>query len=132
MRVYYAMMAHGYRKQLGDWGEQVACAYLEEQGCAILARKFRTREGEVDIIAARDKALLFVEVKTRGSDAFGLGEDALTPKKLKSLLLCSQAYLEKLPEPQPDWQIDLIVVEGKLGQTRPNLLHYQNLGEVSQ
>ncbi len=39
------------------------------------------------------------------------------------------AYLAKLGDPAPDWQIDLIVVEGTLGQPEPTLLHYQNLGE---
>lgn len=83
----------------------------------------------MDIIASKDAALLFVEVKTRATEEYGLGEDALTPKKLQSLLQCSQAYLDLLPEPLPSWQIDLIVVEGKMGQPRPSLLHYQNLGE---
>ncbi len=129
VRVYYAVMARGYRKQFGDWGEQLACDYLVEQGCKIIERKFRTRQGEVDIIASKDAALLFVEVKTRATEEYGLGEDALTPKKLQSLLQCSQAYLDLLPEPLPSWQIDLIVVEGKMGQPRPSLLHYQNLGE---
>ncbi len=132
VRVYYCMMARGYRKQLGDWGEQAACAYLEKQGCQILERNFRVRLGEADIIAEKNDVLLFVEVKTRAGKSYGLGEDALTPKKLQSLLQCVDAYLTKLGDPAPDWQIDLIVVEGTLGQPEPTLLHYQNLGEFPQ
>jgi len=124
------MMARGYRKQLGDWGEQAACDYLEKQGCQILERNFRVRQGEADIIAAKDGTLLFVEVKTRASQAYGFGEDALTPKKLQALLQSVDAYLSAFPEPLPAWQIDLIVVEGRLGQSDPNLLHYENLGEL--
>lgn len=126
------MMARGYRKQLGDWGEQAACVYLEKQGCRILERNYRIRLGEADIIAEKDGVLLFVEVKTRAGKSYGLGEDALTPKKLQSLLQCVDAYLAKLGDIAPDWQIDLIVVEGKLGQSSPTLLHYENLGEVPQ
>ncbi|HPS32673.1 MAG TPA: YraN family protein [Anaerolineaceae bacterium] len=122
-------MARGYRKQLGDWGEQAACDYLEKQGCQILERNYRVRQGEADIIAQKDGRLLFVEVKTRASQAYGYGEDAITPKKLQALLQSADAYLEHLPEPLPAWQIDLIVVEGRLGQPGPNLLHYENLGE---
>ena len=55
-------MSRGYRKQFGDWGEQVACDYLEKQGCQILERNFHTSLGEVDIIAARDGGLIFVFV----------------------------------------------------------------------
>ena len=73
-------MSRGYRKQFGDWGEQVACDYLEKQGCQILERNFHTSLGEVDIIAARDGGLIFVEVKTRANQSYGYGEDAVTPK----------------------------------------------------
>ncbi len=114
---------------MGDWGEEAACAYLEKQGCQILKRNFRVRQGEADIIASKDGTLLFVEVKTRANQAYGFGEDALTPKKMQALLQCVDAYLGDLPEPLPGWQIDLIVVEGKLGQPDPTLLHFENLGE---
>lgn len=125
-------MSRGYRKQFGDWGEQVACDYLEKQGCQILERNFHTPLGEVDIIAARDGGLIFVEVKTRANQSYGYGEDAVTPKKMQSLLQCVEEYLNNRPEPLPEWQLDLIVVEGAFGQPDPTLLHYQNLGDFSQ
>ena len=73
-----------------------------------------------------------MEVKTRSSRDFGLAEDAITPQKMVALERAVYAFLEAHPDLPQDWQIDLIVVEGTLGQPEPTLLHYQNLGEFPQ
>ena len=66
-------MARGYRKTLGDWGEQVASTYLETQGYEILARNYHSRHGELDLIATKNKKRLYlIEVKTRSNHAYGL------------------------------------------------------------
>ena len=54
----------------GAWGEAAAAAFLQAQGYTILARNFRTRWGEIDLVASDAKYLVFVEVKTRRSDHF--------------------------------------------------------------
>ena len=69
-------MARGYRKKLGDWGEQIASNYLETQGYEILARNYHTHHGELDLIATKNKSLCFIEVKTRSNHAYGFGEEA--------------------------------------------------------
>jgi putative endonuclease len=56
---------------LGRKGERIACRYLMRQGFDILARRYRGRSGEVDLIAFEGKILVFVEVKTRSSREFG-------------------------------------------------------------
>jgi len=76
-------MARGYRKTLGDWGEEVASDYLEKLGYKILARNFFTRFGELDLVAIKDHVLYFVEVKTRSNNSFGFGELAVTEKSYK-------------------------------------------------
>ena len=70
-------MTRGYRKTLGDWGEQVASTYLESQGYEILARNYHSRHGELDLIATKNKGLYFIEVKTRSNHAYGLGEESI-------------------------------------------------------
>src|SRR3954453_23705422 len=53
------------RRRRGDLGEQIAAEHLEHRGYTIVARNFRTRRGELDLVAADDRALVFCEVKTR-------------------------------------------------------------------
>ena len=64
-------------KSFGDQGEEVAAQYLEKHGCRILERQFRTKVGEIDIIAEEDGVLLFVEVKTRRPTCFGAPAQAV-------------------------------------------------------
>ena len=78
---------------LGAQGEETACSYLKRQGYQILARNFRTRRGEIDIIAAQGEWLVFVEVKTRKSLRCGLGAEAVTWRKRQHLLAAALSYL---------------------------------------
>jgi putative endonuclease len=59
------------RQSLGKQGEELACRELRRRGYAILARRYRTRFGELDVIARDQGVLVFVEVKTRRSGGFG-------------------------------------------------------------
>ena len=68
-------------KQLGDQGEQVVVDYLETSGHEIVARNYKTKLFEVDIISKKDKALYFTEVKYRGGSDFGAGLDFIDQKK---------------------------------------------------
>ncbi len=124
-------MARGYRKTLGDWGEQVASTYLETQGYEIVARNYHSRHGELDLIATKNnKSLYFIEVKTRSNHAYGLGEEAINAKKLQAMFASIESYLESLGSEAPtEWQIDIIIVEGRKGDPTPTILHYENIGE---
>lgn len=123
-------MAHGYRKTLGEWGEQAAGTYLEKLGYEIIARNFHTRHGELDLIAMKDKCLCFIEVKTRSNHTYGHGEEAITAKKLQAMLASIAVYLESLGNEAPiEWQIDAVIVEGYKGDPAPMILHYENIGE---
>ena len=123
-------MTRGYRKTLGDWGEQVASTYLELQCYEILARNYHSRHGELDLIATKNKGFYFIEVKTRSNHAYGLGEEAINAKKLQAMLASIESYLESLGSAAPtEWQIDIIIVEGRKGDPAPTILHYENIGE---
>jgi putative endonuclease len=64
--------------RLGEIGEELACAELERRGYVILARRYRTRVGEIDIVARDGPTVVFVEVKTRENVAFGHPAEAVT------------------------------------------------------
>lgn len=99
------------RQQLGRWGENVAATYLEAQGYQILSRNWRTRRGEIDLVAQIGETIAFVEVKTRRGREFGLPEEALTTKKAARLQSLAQAYMMQNDLDDVDWRIDLVAVE---------------------
>jgi putative endonuclease len=69
------------RRALGASGEQLAAAWYEERGYDILARNWRCREGELDLIVGNGREFVFCEVKTRTTDAFGVPAEAVTRDK---------------------------------------------------
>ncbi len=99
------------RKQLGRWGEELAASHLESAGYAILTRNWRTRHGEIDIIARDGETIAFVEVKTRRGTNFGLPEEALTPAKSTRLAQLAKAYIAEQELYDTDWRIDLVAVQ---------------------
>jgi putative endonuclease len=104
------------RQGLGRQGEEIASAYLEELGYELLARNWRTRAGELDIVAREGDWLVFVEVRTRRAaangttPAFGSPEESVTPRKQIRLAAMSEAYLFELPW-HGSWRIDVIALE---------------------
>lgn len=81
---------------LGRRGEQLACRYLRQKGYQIVAQRFRTKFGEIDIIARKQNLLAFVEVKTRRGSRFGTPLMAITRDKQIKLLKAAQIYLKGL------------------------------------
>jgi len=81
----------------GPRGEEYAAEYLTAKGYAIAARNYRTRYGEIDLIAERDGVLAFVEVKTRRTSAWGGAAGAVTAQKQHKLILAAQEYLQTHP-----------------------------------
>jgi putative endonuclease len=87
------MRTRGEHIQLGIRGEDVACRELERRGYAILARRFRTRNGEIDIIARDGETLVFVEVKARRSLRCGGPAEAVNWAKRQRLERMALRYL---------------------------------------
>ena len=85
-------------KQLGDRGEQVVVDYLEASRHEIVARNYKTKLFEVDIISKKDKALYFTEVKYRGGSDFGAGLDFIDKKKQQKMHLAVAGFLATHPE----------------------------------
>jgi putative endonuclease len=83
----------GARIALGKSGEDLACRELERRGYAIVARRFRVRSGELDIVARDGGVLVFVEVKTRAGRRFGSAAEAVTAAKQRRIALLAHEYL---------------------------------------
>jgi putative endonuclease len=80
---------------LGISGENLASHELARRGYAILASRYRTRVGEIDIVARDGQTLVFVEVKTRSSDDFGVPAEAVTRQKQRRIVTMAKWYLSE-------------------------------------
>ncbi|HEX7459856.1 MAG TPA: YraN family protein, partial [Acidimicrobiales bacterium] len=85
-----------HNRSLGASGEDLAAGWYEDQGYEILERNWRRREGEVDLIVRRRRTVVFVEVKTRTSDAFGTGAEAVLPAKQRRIRRLASRWLAEL------------------------------------
>jgi putative endonuclease len=80
---------------LGKTGEDLACAELERRGYAIIARRYRRRGGEIDIVSRDGETMVFVEVKTRESRAFGMAAEAVTAFKRRRIAQLAAEYMAR-------------------------------------
>ena len=112
------------RKELGRRGEDAARVYLERVGFEVLDTNWRTKAGEVDIVARDGDALVLVEVKTRRSLAAGTAEEAVSPTKQKRLGRLGAAYLQQMPEQPEAVRFDVVTIY-VLGEDRALLRHHR-------
>lgn len=119
-----------YRKKLGKWGEDLARKYYERRGYLFVDANWRKRKGEIDLIMEKSDAkppeIVFVEVKTRMSQMFGYGEEAVTwakkqkiKKTINQFISANEKYQEYFP------RFDILVVE--LFSLTPNYVSYENV-----
>ena len=83
------------RQSVGRQGEDIAVNYLKSKGFNIIDRRYRVREGEIDIVAEREERLYFIEVKTRRSLSYGYPYEAVNDKKLQRMRSVALKYLEE-------------------------------------
>ena len=74
------------------------------------ATNYRSRWGEIDIVAQQGEELVFIEVRTRRGDAFGTPEESVTPAKSRRLIATAQDYLQTHGLEQSQWRIDLVSI----------------------
>lgn len=122
------MTTTGNRAEIGSFGEQLAVDHLQGLGLRIVARNWRCRYGELDVIAADDATatVVFVEVKTRTSDRFGGVEQAVTPAKVRRLRRLAGLWLSQQRTGWAAVRIDVVTV--RIGRRRtPELIHLQGV-----
>jgi putative endonuclease len=111
------------RQQKGRIGEAEACRWLEEKEYRILQRNWRCRSGEVDIIAAREELLIFVEVRSRSSAAaFGTPQESVNQRKMQQVRATAAVYIQLNGEHDRQIRFDVIGVmidnAGKVGSVQ--------------
>ena len=111
----------------GKWGEEIALKNLEAKGFTILATGFRSRFGEIDIIAKSKEYLVFVEVKTRKNAHFAFAREYVSRDKQRKLIATAKYWLLKHPTVlQP--RFDVIEIYAKHGEQTiaPEINHIEN------
>ena len=122
-------MSDDARQILGKMGEDLACAELERLGYAILDRRYRTRFGEIDIIAREGETTVFVEVKTRVGEQFGGGAEALTTWKQRRITQMAVDYLARHRLHDRPCRFDVVIIEMDGG--RPRIQVYAHAFDAS-
>ena len=110
-----ASMTQDPRHRLGESGEDLACRELRARGYAILERRYRTRMGEIDIIARDGETMVFVEVKTRAGGEFGGGAAAVTAWKQQRVALMAAHYLARRRWHDRPCRFDVVTVDHSSG-----------------
>ncbi len=82
-------------QRIGKLGEDKACRYLKRRRFEILERNYWAQSGEIDIIARDREELVFVEVKTRSGQQFGLPSDAVNDKKKRHMIDAARYYIHQ-------------------------------------
>jgi putative endonuclease len=104
-------MAVDRRQSLGILGENLACDELRRRGYAILARRYRTRYGEIDVVARDGATTVFVEVKARLGTEFGGGAEAVTPWKQRRLSKMAMDFLARSRLDDRPCRFDVVTVD---------------------
>ncbi|MGN1014626.1 MAG: YraN family protein [Butyricicoccus sp.] len=113
----------------GEWGEARAARWLEEHGFRVIARNYRCRWGEIDLIAQDQRYIVFAEVKARKSVRYGTAGQAVTCSKQIKLTRTAQDWLQKQPSAlQP--RFDVIEVYPATHSTPEHVVHIPNAFEA--
>jgi putative endonuclease len=102
----------------GKAGEDLACQELERRGYEILARRYRSRIGELDIVARDGPTLVFVEVKTREGRDFGEGCEAVTPLKQRRMASLALDYMARHHLHECRCRFDVVSIMIEKGETK--------------
>jgi putative endonuclease len=110
-------------KQKGDYGEDLACKYLRNNGYVILHRNWQAGHNEIDIIATQESTTVFVEVKLRHTDEYGHPEQAVSNKKMAELRRAADEYIQ-LHDPQK-LRFDIIAIT-LWPEQQPEIVHFED------
>lgn len=109
-------------QKIGKFGEDRVAEYLQENGYKILDRNFNCKMGEIDIIALDKEEIVFIEIKTRMNNSYGLPSEAVNKQKLKHIYKTAQYYLYIRNLENENTRIDVIEVYIKNNKIQINHL----------
>lgn len=107
----------------GKEGEDLAMTFLERKGFRVLSRNYRYKKSEIDLIVCRENWLVYVEVKTRASTAFGFPEDFVDHKKKKKIF---EGALQHMTETAWEGNVRFDIVAVDLSGTLPSIHHIED------
>ena len=115
-------------KIIGSNGEELALTNLLAKGYRLLARNFRNRFGEIDLVMEDEKTVVFVEVKTRVGEEFGLPEEEVSARKFAQVRRMGEVFLVEKGMWERPCRVDVVAIvltsEGEVAR----LTHYKNAG----
>jgi len=115
------------RKLIGAWGEAVAAAYLEAKGYQVIAVGYRTRYGEIDLIAVNRDFAAFVEVKTRKDAWFAEAREFVDARKMERIRATAEMWLaENETELQPRFDVIEIYAPRGVDTQGPKIQHLED------
>ena len=117
------------RTECGKTGEDLACRELERRGYAIVARRYRRRGGELDIVAREGRTIVFVEVKTRRDRTFGAAEESVGFWKRRRIVRVALEFVAEYRLADCPCRFDVVSIH--LGGGRPEIEVFQNAFDVS-
>jgi putative endonuclease len=100
------------RQTLGKLGEDLACAELDRRGYSILARRYRSRFGEIDIVSERDGTVVFVEVKARRTSRRGAAAETIPFWKRRRIAAMALDYLAWTGRSDRRCRFDVVAIDG--------------------
>lgn len=114
-------------QQRGRWGEAVVIAYLRQRGWRIVETGFHCRYGEIDLIAANDTYLAFVEVKLRKDGDFAAARESVTKAKQRRVRTTALYYLQCRPtELQPRFDVAEVYAPDGTATASPEITYIEN------
>lgn len=98
------------RQKFGKFGENLAARHLKKQGYKIICKNYRTKLGEIDIIAKEDDTIVFIEVKSRRTSTFGHPKHSITLKKQQQISKTALYYLKSTKQSNVRARFDVVTV----------------------
>ncbi len=111
---------------IGHLGENIAKEYLEKKGYSIVEQNYKNKYAEIDLILKGKNTLVFVEVKTRINEQFGIPEDAINREKLRRLIRNAQVYMMR-KNYDIDFRIDAVCIVLDENKQLIRIDHYENI-----
>lgn len=96
----------------GQLGEDLACAALRAAGLEVVARNYRCRTGEIDVIAREGETWVFVEVKQRTGGSHGSAIEAVTATKQRRIVRAARQYLARAGLAEVEVRFDVVAIDG--------------------
>lgn len=114
------------RRIFGNKAEDLTAKYLQKKGFKIIAKQYRSRFGEIDLIALDGSEVVFVEVKARKTSDFGFPEESVTASKIEKIIAVGDKFLKDKNWLFKPWRIDVVAIT--FSETEPEFFHIEGVG----